>query len=360
MAETKKAQRIVITAGEPAGIGPELMYHLAKHDFDNELIIIADPDLIAERLKIFPDGEQIKIKLCQPAVSSGAGSASGLPARELIENDEIMPSRKGELTVLPLKLAVPSVPGKLDPQNAPYVLHSLDRAHEGLISGEFAALVTAPVSKSVLDGCGVKFTGHTEYLQQKCGVKRVVMLLGCPQMKVALATTHLPLKDVPSAITQEVLTEVIIILNHDLKTKFGIKTPKIYVAGLNPHAGEDGHLGREELEVIIPTLEKLRAELGFDLVGPLPADTLFTPQYLSDASAFLTMYHDQGLPVLKYAGFDQGYNTTLGLPYIRTSVDHGTALNIAGTGRADPSSLFAAIALAEEMAAHQAAAKTQE
>lgn len=345
MAETKKAQRIVITAGEPAGIGPELMYHLAQHDFDNELIIIADPDLIAERLKIFPDGEQIKIKLYQPAQEH--------------QEHEIVPSRKGELTVLPLKLAVPSVPGKLDPNNAPYVLHSLDRAHEGLISGEFAALVTAPVSKSVLDGCGVKFTGHTEYLQQKCGVKRVVMLLGCPQMKVALATTHLPLKDVPSAITEEVLTEVITILNHDLKTKFGIKTPKIYVAGLNPHAGEDGHLGREELEVIIPTLEKLRAEQGFDLVGPLPADTLFTPQYLSDASAFLTMYHDQGLPVLKYAGFDQGYNTTLGLPYIRTSVDHGTALNIAGTGKADPSSLFAAIALAEEMAAHQAAAQAQ-
>ncbi|MBO8416805.1 MAG: 4-hydroxythreonine-4-phosphate dehydrogenase PdxA [Proteobacteria bacterium] len=345
MAETKKAQRIVITAGEPAGIGPELMYHLAKHDFDNELIIIADPDLIAERLKIFPDGEQIKIKLCQPAQEH--------------QEHEIAPSRKGELTVLPLKLAVPSVPGKLDPKNAPYVLHSLDRAHEGLISGEFAALVTAPVSKSVLDGCGVKFTGHTEYLQQKCGVKRVVMLLGCPQMKVALATTHLPLKDVPAAITEEVLTEVITILNHDLKTKFGIKTPRIYVAGLNPHAGEDGHLGREELEVIIPTLEKLRAEQGFNLAGPLPADTLFTPQYLADASAFLTMYHDQGLPVLKYAGFDQGYNTTLGLPYIRTSVDHGTALNIAGSGKADPSSLFAAIALAEEMAAHQAAAQAQ-
>lgn len=340
--QAKQAQRIVITAGEPAGIGPELMYHLAQRDFVNQLVIIADPDLIAERLKIFPDGDKINIKLYQPEACH-----------------EIEPSKKGELTVLPLKLAVPSVPGRLDTKNAPYVLHSLDRAHEGLISGEFVALVTAPVSKSVLDGCGLKFTGHTEYLQHKCGVKRVVMLLGCPKMKVALATTHLPLKDVSAAITEELLTEIITILNHDLKTKFGIKEPRIYVSGLNPHAGEDGHLGREELEVIIPTLEKLRQESGIKLVGPLPADTMFTPQYLSDASAFLTMYHDQGLPVLKYAGFDQGYNTTLGLPYIRTSVDHGTALNIAGTGKADPSSLFAAIALAEEMAEHQAQAAEQ-
>lgn len=325
----QQVKRIVVTPGEPAGIGPELMYHLAVRSFKYELIIIADPALIAARLQIFEGGAGIKINIYDPAA-------------------EPRPSQAGSLTVLPVPLAAPARPGVLDTQNAPYVLACLDRAHEGLLRGEFAALVTGPVSKSVIDGSGLKFTGHTEYLQQKCGVSRVVMLLGCPTLKVALATTHLPLKDVSAAITPKLLTEVISILHQDLKHKFGIARPKIFVAGLNPHAGEDGHLGREELDVIIPVMENLRRQ-GLDLTGPLPADTMFTPQYMKQADAFLTMYHDQGLPVLKYAGFEQGYNTTLGLPYIRTSVDHGTALALAGHGTADPGSLFAAVDLAVQM-----------
>lgn len=323
--------RIVITAGEPAGIGPELMFHLAEFKTDDQLVVIADKHMLKERFaQCFKNAAPVKILDYDPN------------SRE--------PADPGALYVIHQPLAKPAVPGKLDPANAPCVLNSLDRAHDGLMSGEFSALVTGPVSKAVIDASGVPFTGHTEYLQHKCGVKRVVMLLGCSRMKVALATTHLPLKDVSAAITPEVLTEVITILDHDLKHRFGLSKPKIYVAGLNPHAGEDGHLGREELDVIIPTLNELRAQ-GFNLAGPLPADTLFTPQYLKDAAAYLCMYHDQGLPVLKYAGFDEGYNTTLGLPYIRTSVDHGTALGIAGTGTADPRSLFAAVRLAENMAA---------
>ncbi len=325
----QQVKRIAVTPGEPAGIGPELMYHLAVRSFRHELVIIADPDLIAARMRIFPQGGDIKIRICDPAA----------PAQS---------SATGCLCVLPVPLGAPATPGVLNVQNAPYVLSCLDRAHEGLLRGEFAALVTGPVSKSIIDGSGLKFTGHTEYLQQKCGVSRVVMLLGCPTLKVALATTHLPLKEVSAAITPQLLTEVITILHHDLQSKFGIAKPKIFIAGLNPHAGEDGHLGHEEQEVIIPVIERLQQQ-GLDLIGPLPADTMFTPQYLAEADAFLTMYHDQGLPVLKYAGFDQGYNTTLGLPYIRTSVDHGTALALAGQGTADPGSLFSAVELAAEM-----------
>ncbi len=334
--------RIVITAGEPAGIGPELMYYLSalQQEIAQQLVVIADRNLIAERIACCAHSAQKRADF----------GLKPITIRDYDPAETKLPAH-GELTVLHLPLAKKAIPGQLDKANAPYVLSCLDRAHQGLMNREFSALVTGPVSKAVLDSARLRFTGHTEYLQQKCGVRRVVMLLGCPAMKVALATTHLPLKDVSAALSEELLTEVITVLDQDLRLKFGIKEPKIYVAGLNPHAGEDGHLGREEIDLIIPVLNKLRSQ-GYNLTGPLPADTLFTPHYLQEASAFLCMYHDQGLPVLKYAGFDQGYNTTLGLPYIRTSVDHGTALSLAGSGSADPSSLKAAVRLAAQMSAN--------
>ncbi|HTY99663.1 MAG TPA: 4-hydroxythreonine-4-phosphate dehydrogenase PdxA, partial [Rhodocyclaceae bacterium] len=237
--------------------------------------------------------------------------------------------------------------------NARYVLDILDAALAGCVAGEYAAMVTAPVHKGVINDAGIPFTGHTEYLAEKTGTPRVVMMLaGTGEqagLRVALATTHLPLKDVPAAITADDLTTTIRILHADLVTKFGFARPRILVAGLNPHAGEGGHLGREEIEVIGPVLERLRGE-GMDLVGPLPADTLFTRRLLAGSDAQLAMYHDQGLAVLKYAAFEEGINITLGLPILRTSVDHGTALDLAGTGKADPSSLFAAVRLAAEIA----------
>lgn len=229
------------------------------------------------------------------------------------------------------------------------MLKTLDIASDKSQSGEFSGIITGPISKAVIADTGLEFTGHTEYFQERTGTNKVVMMLGCDELNVALATTHLPLNKVSEAITEELLTEIVTILNHDLKTKFGIDNPCIISAGLNPHAGEDGHLGMEEIETIIPTFEKLRKE-GINIIGPLPADTMFQKKYIEKADAFLTMYHDQGLPVLKYVGFDKGYNTTLGLPYIRTSVDHGTAMDLAGTTRADPGSLFAAVNLAVFMA----------
>jgi 4-hydroxythreonine-4-phosphate dehydrogenase len=244
---------------------------------------------------------------------------------------------------------VPSRAGQLEPANAAYVLALLDRALAGCQSGEFAAMVTAPVHKGVINQAGITFTGHTEYLAAKTGTPRVVMMLAGAGLRVALATTHLPLKDVPAAITRHELETTMRILHADLVSKFGIAQPRILVAGLNPHAGEGGHMGREEIEVIAPVLEQLRGE-GMDLVGPLPADTLFTRGVLAGSDAQLAMYHDQGLAVLKYAAFEDGINVTLGLPIIRTSVDHGTALALAGTGRADPSSLFAAVDLAVQLA----------
>jgi len=253
----------------------------------------------------------------------------------------------GSLEIRHIPLNVPSMPGHLDPGNAKYVLSLLDCAIEGCISGEFAAMVTGPIHKSVINDAGIQFTGHTEYLAEKTGTPRVVMMLtgAVAGLRVALATTHLPLKDVAAAITREGLEATIRILHADLRNRFGIASPRILVAGLNPHAGEDGYLGREEIEVILPVLEKLRRpEHGnMNLVGPLPADTLFTKATLAGSDAQLAMYHDQGLAVLKYAAFEDGVNVTLGLPIVRTSVDHGTALDLAGSGRADPRSLFAAI-----------------
>ncbi len=256
--------------------------------------------------------------------------------------------------MLHLPLAAPSRAGVLDPANGAYVLRLLDRAIAGCLQGEFAAMVTAPVHKGVIcEGLGahetMPFTGHTEYLAEHTGTPRVVMMLVGGGLRVALATTHLPLAAVPAAITPQVLEETLRILHADLVRHFGLKSPRILVAGLNPHAGEGGHMGREEIDVIIPVLERLRAE-GMQLVGPLPADTLFVPHTLQQGDAVLAMYHDQGLPVLKHASFGGGVNVTLGLPTVRTSVDHDTALDLAGTGKADPGSLFAAVELAIAMA----------
>jgi 4-hydroxythreonine-4-phosphate dehydrogenase len=254
------------------------------------------------------------------------------------------------VSVVDIPLAAPVTPGRLDAANAPHVLAMLDRAIDGCISGEFAAMVTAPLQKSVLNDAGIPFTGHTEYLAERTRTPRVVMLLAGGGLRVALATTHLALARVPQAITGELLRSVLRILDADLRSRFGIARPRILVSGLNPHAGESGYLGREEIDVIAPALEALKRE-GLRLEGPFPADTLFTPRVLAQGDAVLAMYHDQGLPVLKHAAFGEAVNVTLGLPIIRTSVDHGTALDRAGTGDVDAGSLRAAIALAFEMAA---------
>ena len=257
------------------------------------------------------------------------------------------------LNILHLPLAAPAIAGQPEVANASYVLQLLDRALAGCVAGEFSAMVTAPVHKGIINDAGIAFTGHTEYLAEHTASPRVVMLLAGAGLRVALATTHLALKDVPTALTQASLESTLRILHHDLQNKFGINQPRILVAGLNPHAGEEGHMGREEIEVIIPVLNRLRAE-GMQLVGPLPADTLFTKNVLAGSDAQLAMYHDQGLAVLKYAAFDEGINVTLGLPIIRTSVDHGTAFNLAGTGKASANSLFAAVDAAIDIAQRRA------
>ena len=249
--------------------------------------------------------------------------------------------------------------GQLDAANSQYVLDTLTVAARGCLNGSFDGMVTAPVHKGVINEAGIAFSGHTEFLQELCGVERVVMMLATEELRVALVTTHLPLKNVSAAITPQRLAQVTRILNADLQTFFGIEQPRILVAGLNPHAGEGGHLGREEIEVIEPTLEQLRAE-GIQLTGPLPADTLFTPHWLDNADAVLAMYHDQGLPVLKFQGFGRAVNITLGLPIVRTSVDHGTALDLAGTGKADAGSLHTAIRVGEHMARCRKAAQAGE
>lgn len=310
----KSAERptIVVTSGEPAGIGPDICLALADRGLPARLVVLGDRGLFEERAR--------RVHL----------DAGALDIRHI-------PLRKSALA------------GRLDPANAPYVLDLLDAALAGCRSGEFAAMVTAPVHKGIINDAGIPFTGHTEYLAEKTGTPRVVMMLSGAGLRVALATTHLPLKEVAAAITPQSLETTLRILHADLRTKFGFNHPRILVAGLNPHAGEDGHMGREEIEVIAPILDKLRAE-GMDLVGPLPADTLFTKKVLAGSHAQLAMYHDQGLAVLKYAAFDEGINVTLGLPIIRTSVDHGTALDLAGTGKASPTSLFAAVTAAIDMA----------
>lgn len=323
----RSCYRIALTPGEPAGIGPDLAIALAQTAQAHEIVAITDPDLLLERAKLL-----------------------GLPLRlrEVNFSQAPMANQQGELVVHPVKLSADVICGKLNKDNANYILRTLDVAIEGCVQQQFSAMVTGPVQKSIINDAGIPFSGHTEYLAEKTHTKKVVMMLATEGLRVALATTHLPLKDVSAAITADELHQVISILHRDLQHHFGIARPRIFVCGLNPHAGEGGHLGREEIDVIIPLLEKMRSN-GINLIGPLPADTLFTPKYLDKADAVLAMYHDQGLPVLKYKGFGNAVNITLGLPIIRTSVDHGTALDLAGTGKADVGSLRTAINYALSM-----------
>lgn len=318
---------VVVTSGEPAGIGPEICARLAADCADSNLVILCDRPLFEARAR-----------------------AAGL-------HIELREYRHGIAGVSLLHVPAPRRPvaGTVDVGNAPYVIDMLDRACDGCASGEFSAMVTAPVHKAAIMAAGITFSGHTEYLADRLGVAKVVMMLVGGGMRVALATTHLPLADVPRAITPDGLDRTLRILHADLRDRFAIASPRIVVAGLNPHAGESGRMGREEIEVIEPVLEALRGE-GMTLIGPLPADTLFQPKVLDGADAVLAMYHDQGLPVLKYASFGGGVNITLGLPILRTSVDHGTALDIAGAGCADAGSLRAAVDLAMTLAARRAKA----
>lgn len=328
-----QAAFIAITPGEPAGIGPDICIQLAQTYlaaknplFDTSVpVFIADPALLAERAELLDINIPIK----------------------LFEDYD---AEQRALWVEPVALNQAVRCGELDKANAPYVLATLEKALNACLKNEFQALVTGPVQKSIINDAGIAFSGHTEYLAEHCQRETVVMMLASAKLKVALATTHLPLSEVPAAITPKLLETIIRILHQDLQQKFGIVQPTILICGLNPHAGESGHLGREEIEVITPTLQKLRNE-GMLLIGPLPADTLFTPKYLASADAVLAMYHDQGLPVLKAQAFGEAVNITLGLPIIRTSVDHGTALDLAGTGKAAMSSLLAAYSMAVTMSA---------
>lgn len=323
--------RIAITAGEPAGIGPDLCVLLAHRALDANVVVIADVDMLKARAALL-DLSLTFIPYTAQSTQKHHGD--------------------GRLTVLhqPLNGAVSA--GVLSKQNSPYVLETLKIAAQACVTSEFDAVVTAPVHKGIINDAGIAFSGHTEFLAELTNTPQVVMMLVGSNLRVALATTHLALKDVPAAITQEGLETTIRILHHDLRQKFGLKNPRILVAGLNPHAGEDGYLGREEIEVINPVLEKLRTE-GMQLIGALPADTLFAKHHLAKADAVLAMYHDQGLPVLKHASFGEGVNVTLGLPIIRTSVDHGTALDLAGSGNIDIGSMLAAINLAITLANNQ-------
>ncbi len=314
---------IALTCGESAGIGPDLCLAAALQARDYPLVCLADQDMLQERAR-----------------------ALGVSCQFSEYREELAPARTaGALSMLHLPLATRAVCGQLDRRNARATLQLVDRAIDGCRSGEFAAMVTAPVQKSVINEAGIPFTGHTEYIAARCQVPRAVMLLIAGRLRVALATTHLPLRAVAAAITQESLLAVLQILSEDLSRHFRIPRPRIAVCGLNPHAGESGHLGDEEQLVITPALAAARA-LGLEVLGPFPADTLFVPRNLEPYDAVLAMYHDQGLPVLKHSGFGAAVNMTLGLPILRTSVDHGTALDLAGTGRAEAGSLLAAIELA--------------
>lgn len=321
-------KKIVITSGEPAGIGPDLILQLlTENKITNELeddqgiVILASTDMLHDR------GKQIGINFKLPEYSQGV---------------------EDKISIFPVETNKKVEAGFLDKSNANYVLEMLETAALGCLSGEFAAMVTAPVHKGIINDAGISFSGHTEYLAEITKAKLPVMMLATENLRVALATTHLPLSDVSKTITPELLTDILEILDYDLKEKYQINEPHILVCGLNPHAGEGGHLGQEEIATIEPVLNSLRSK-GLNLTGPLPADTLFTPRHLEGADAVLAMYHDQGLPVLKYAGFGKAINITLGLPIIRTSVDHGTALDLAGTGSADTGSLIEAIKLASQL-----------
>ena len=326
------APRIVLTSGEPAGIGPELCLMLAGQSLACELVCLGDAQLLASRARLA--GLNVELRSYTPG--------------------QAQPHRPGSLVVEHHPLATASLAGQTDPRNAPYVLELLERACDGTLSGEFAAMVTAPVHKGVINDAGHTFTGHTEFLAERTGGARPVMMLAAGRLRVALATTHLPLNAVSTAITTESLVETVGILCEALSRWWGIAAPRIGVLGLNPHAGESGHLGEEEIRVITPALQRLAAQ-GVQVTGPLPADTAFVPARLATLDAVLAMYHDQGLPVIKHAAFESAVNITLGLPLLRTSVDHGTALELAGTGQADPASLGHALALAIELSSHSAA-----
>ena len=320
--------RLALTPGEPSGVGPDLVIQTVQQPQEAELVVFADQEMLTER-----------------------ATQLGLPLKILsfTPDQPAQPRMAGEMVVVPVSLAEPAVAGQLNHNNAHYVLRTLDGAIEACQSRVCDAMITGPVQKSVINEAGIAFSGHTEYLADKTNTQTVVMMLATDQLRVALATTHLPLREVADAINSQLLTEVIKVLCHDLKTMFNIAQPTILVCGLNPHAGESGHLGLEEIEIIEPVLNQFR-QRGVNLLGPLPADTLFTPKYLDSADAVLAMYHDQGLPVLKYQGFGQAANITLGLPIIRTSVDHGTALDLAATGKAHNGSLETAIRVARQMA----------
>ena len=317
-----KTKCVALTTGEPAGIGPELVVQLLQESVTDHLCIFADPDLLLERATLI-----------------GASLA--------IKGDTLL-GPGGSAQIYPIELNESSIAGDLDIKNAPYVIEMLTRAEDGCLTGEFAAMVTAPVQKSTLIEAGNAFVGHTEFLAERAGVSKPVMMLANDHLRVALVTIHMPLSEVPGAITQESLETVLRVTDSDLRRRFQISNPVIGVCGLNPHAGESGHLGKEEQEVISPVLERLCLE-GFDLRGPLPADTAFTTQKLKDLDVVVAMFHDQGLPVIKHQGFGEVVNVTLGLPFVRTSVDHGTALDLAGTGRADVSSLISAVRLAKKL-----------
>lgn len=319
---------LLVTSGEPAGIGVDLCLQLAHLGLDIPFVVLADPTLLLQRaLKL---GIELDIDYYE-------------------FGEACTPSAQGRLKVWPIPLRDRVITGQLNPANSDYVLEMLERATYACLDGVAAGIVTAPVQKSIINEAGITFSGHTEFLQALCGVDKVVMMLACPDLKIALATTHLPLRQVPDAITPTLLKQVLQITHHDLQQKFGIDKPRILVTGLNPHAGEHGYLGREEIDIINPTLAQLRTE-GLTVSDALPADTLFTPQNLANCDAVLAMYHDQGLPVLKAKGFGEAVNITLGLPIIRTSVDHGTALSLAGTGKANIGSLLAALKMAAHMA----------
>lgn len=321
---------LAVTPGEPAGIGPDLILTVAQEQRAQDLVVVGSAALLEARARLL-----------------------GLDIT--LHHDSTNPSRApGTLTVSDVPLAGRLSPGEPDVANVPGVLACLDAAIEGCLAGDFSGLVTGPMQKSIVNDAGIAFSGHTEYLAEKAAVEDVVMLLVAGEFRVALATTHLPLAAVPTAITQALLTRRLKILHAGLCGPFAIENPEIYVAGLNPHAGEGGHLGREEIEIITPVCQALRSQ-GLKIHGPLPADTLFTPDYVARADGFMAMYHDQGLPVLKYAGFGQAVNVTLGLPFVRVSVDHGTALDIAGTGRAETGSFEQACALAAQLSARQTA-----
>jgi len=326
----KSQPKLIITSGEPAGIGPDLIATLNAENFDARLIIVGDEKLLKQRAE----------RLNQ--------------ALNLIPYNNNNSPSNSDLEIIHIPLNEQAIPGQLNVNNAQYVLDTIKIATLGCLNNEFDGMVTAPIQKDIINDAHIAFTGHTEYLAELCHTKLPLMMLATDTLRVALVTIHMPLKDVSAAITEDKITDIVTILHHDLVKKYGIKNPHIKICGLNPHAGENGYLGMEEIDVIIPTIKKLQKQ--FNVSGPYPADTVFTQQHLKDADAVLAMYHDQGLPVLKHSGFGRAINTTLGLPIIRTSVDHGTALDKAGSHNIDSGSLNAAIDAAITQSAHLKAA----